>query len=293
MNRVDREGEKTLESTSNGPEVLAMRCMEIWGGNRAEENAIGTPGLDLWVFSEPYHADDQGGDVHYISLCGGGIITRLIVADVSGHGEAVGEFSDALRTLMRRNINKKSQKGLVHAINRQFTELAELRRFATAIVATYLATNDSLAVCNAAHPRPIWYRAETKTWAVLDHQAAESSQTAMNLPFGIDQASSYDQFIVRLGRDDLVVFYTDALTEAMDPSGTMLGEEGLLEIARRLDVGTPDNGSAHRYWRRSASTEPGSRPMTTSRSWSCTTTRGRPASRRSSRSSTSTPRCSD
>jgi phosphoserine phosphatase RsbU/P len=217
-----------------------MRCMEIWGGNRAEENAIGTPGLDLWVFSEPYNADDQGGDVHYISLCGGGIITRLIVADVSGHGEAVAEFSDALRTLMRRNINNKSQKGLVRAINRQFTELAQLRRFATAIVATYLATNDSLAVCNAAHPRPIWYRAETRTWTVLDHEAAESSQTAMNLPFGIDETSSYDQFIVRLGLDDLVLFYTDALTEAMNPSGSMLGEEGLLEIVRDLDVGQPE-----------------------------------------------------
>jgi phosphoserine phosphatase RsbU/P len=217
-----------------------MHCMEIWGGNRAEENAIATPGLDIWVFSEPYHADDEGGDVHYVSLCGGGIITRIIVADVSGHGQAVGEFSDALRTLMRRNINKKSQKGLVHALNRQFTELARLRRFATAIVATYLATNDSLAICNAAHPRPIWYRAETRTWSILDHEAAESSQTAMNIPFGIDETASYDQFLIRMDPEDLVIFYTDALTEAMAPSNAMLGERGLLEIARGLDAEHPE-----------------------------------------------------
>ena len=175
-----------------------------------------------------------------MSLCGGGIITRLIIADVSGHGSAVGEFSSALRTLMRRNINKKSQKGLVHAINRQFTELAQLRRFATAVVATYLTTNDSLAICNAAHPRPIWYRASTKNWAILDHEAAKTSQTAMNIPFGIDETASYDQFLIRMDPEDLVVFYTDALTEAMDSSGTMLGEEGLLAIARGLDVGKPE-----------------------------------------------------
>jgi phosphoserine phosphatase RsbU/P len=228
-----------LKPIPSEPEAVAMRCMEIWGGNRAEDNAVGTPGLDLWIFSEPYHADDHGGDVHYISLCGGGIITRLIVADVSGHGETVGEFSDALRTLMRRNINKKSQKGLVRALNRQFTELAQLRRFATAIVATYLATNDSLAICNAAHPRPIWYRAASRSWTILDHEAAESSETAMNLPFGIDETSSYDQFIVRLGQDDVVIFYTDALTEAMAPSEVMLGEEGLLTIARSLDLDQP------------------------------------------------------
>ena len=221
-------------------ERFAMRCMEIWGGNRAVENAIATPGLDIWVFSEPYHADDHGGDVHYVSLCGGGIITRLIIADVSGHGEAVGEFSDALRTLMRRNINKKSQKGLVHALNRQFTELAQLRRFATAVVATYLATNDSLAVCNAAHPRPIWYRAGSRTWSILTHETARSSPTAMNLPLGVDEASSYDQFIITLGPGDFVVFYTDALTEAMAPTAGMLGEDGLLEIARGLDVDRPE-----------------------------------------------------
>ena len=229
-----------MELPEGQPEPLTMRCMEIWGGNRAVENAIATPGLDIWVFSEPYHADDQGGDVHYVSLCGGGIITRLIIADVSGHGQKVGEFSDALRTLMRRNINKKSQEGLVRALNRQFMELAQLRRFATAVVATYLATDDSLAVCNAAHPRPIWYQAESKTWSVLTHETAMPSATARNLPLGVDETSSYDQFTIRLGPDDVVIFYTDALTEAMAPSSGMLGEGGLLEIARGLDLDQPE-----------------------------------------------------
>ena len=217
-----------------------MRCMEIWGGNRAEWNAIGTPGLDLWVYSEPYHADDHGGDVHYVSLCGGGIITRLIVADVSGHGEAVAEFSDALRTLMRRNINAKSQGRLVRALNRQFTRWAQLRRFATAVVATYLATDDTLQLCNAAHPRPLLYRADAEAWSILGRDGGEFVRKAMNLPLGIDETSTYDQFRLPLGRDDLVMIYTDALTEAMSPDGRMLGESGLLEIARGLDAGAPE-----------------------------------------------------
>jgi serine phosphatase RsbU (regulator of sigma subunit) len=214
--------------------------MEIWGGNKAVREAIATPGLDIWVFSEPYQADPQGGDVHYVSLCGGGIITRLIIADVSGHGESVARFSGALRTLMRRNINSKSQKRLVRSLNRQFTELAQLQRFATAVVATYLATTDRLQVCNAAHPRPIWYRSETRTWSLLTHEAAESVESAMNVPLGIDEEATYDQFTVRLERGDVVIFYTDALTEAMGPTGTMLGEQGLLEIARNLDLRSPE-----------------------------------------------------
>ncbi len=217
-----------------------MRCMEIWGGNRAVREAIGTPGLDIWVYSEPFHAEARGGDVHYVSLCGGGIITRLIVADVSGHGAEVSGFSHALRNLMRRNINSKSQKRLVKALNRQFAELAQLQRFATAVVATYLATDRSLTVCNAAHPRPLRYHSASGTWSFLSHETVNSVESAMNLPLGIDEEATYDQFSFILDHGDLVIFYTDALTEAMDSAGTLLGESGLLEIARGLDLDHPD-----------------------------------------------------
>ena len=217
-----------------------MHCMEIRGGNRAVENLVKTPGLDLWIYSEPYHAEDRGGDVHYVSVCGGGIITRLIVADVSGHGDAVGEFSDALRSLVRRNINSKSQKRLVGALNRQFAELAQLRRFATAIVATYLATTDRLALCNVAHPRPLWYRAEAGTWSILTDEAVRTAQPGSNLPLGIDESTRYDQFTVLLGPGDFVVLYTDAFVEAMDPAEKLLGEEGLLELVRAIDLVSPE-----------------------------------------------------
>src|SRR5690349_19404791 len=97
-----------------------MQCMEIWGGSDAVETSLISPGLDTWVYSRPFEGADEGGDVYYVSLCGGGIITRLIVADVSGHGAEVSEVSRALRTLMRQNINNKSQARLVKALNRQF-----------------------------------------------------------------------------------------------------------------------------------------------------------------------------
>ena len=91
--------------------------------------------------------------MHYVSLCGGGgVITRLILADVSGHGEAVADMAVSLRALMRKNINSKSQTRLVCALNRQFAALAQMSRFATAVVATYLATRKTLTVCNAGHP---------------------------------------------------------------------------------------------------------------------------------------------
>src|SRR6516164_8541862 len=111
-----------------------LQCMEIWGGFEPMERSVSTPGLDLWVFSQPFQGDEQGGDVYYVTLCGGGLITRIAVADISGHGASVAEFSSSLRTLLRKNINQKSQKRLVERLNRQFGELVGMGRFATALV---------------------------------------------------------------------------------------------------------------------------------------------------------------
>src|SRR5262249_55025108 len=136
-------------------EQSALQCMEIWGGFEPVERAVTTPGLDLWVYSQPVHGDQEGGDVYYVTLCGGGVITRIAVADVSGHGASVARFSSLLRTLLRKHINHKSQRRLVERLNREFSEMARLSRFATAVVITYLASTDRLSVCNAGHPRPL------------------------------------------------------------------------------------------------------------------------------------------
>lgn len=218
-------------------EPHSMQCMEIWQGNRGVENEVRTPGLDIWVYSRPHQGSARGGDVHYVSLCGGGTITRLLLADVSGHGEAVAKVAKSLRDLMRRNINRKSQAKLVGALNREFTAFSGDGRFATAVAATYLTAGDSLAVCNAGHPRPLWYRAAEGRWSVL---SAESAAGA-DLPLGVDADSAYTQMSITPGKGDVVVFYTDALTEARDAGGRLLGEEGLLRLAAGL---SPDSAKS-------------------------------------------------
>ena len=221
------------------PHPEALRCMEVRGGSNVVSELVSTPGFEAWVYSLPYEGADRGGDVHYLSACGGGVITRLVVADVSGHGASVSELSASLRDLMRRNINSKSQTGMVRALNRQFAELAQMSRFATAVVATYLATKKRLTVCNAGHPKPLWYRASEGRWAYLDEAEAHAADSVGNLPLGLDDETDYRQFAVTLGQGDLVLVFTDALVEAADPAGKMLGEDGLIELARALG---PDPG---------------------------------------------------
>jgi sigma-B regulation protein RsbU (phosphoserine phosphatase) len=209
-------------SSQAAPDGHTLQCMEIWGGIEPVTQTVSTPGLDAWIFSQPFQGDEQGGDVYYVTLCGGGLITRIVVADVSGHGSSVAEFSLALPALLRKNINQKSQKRLVEQLNRQFAEMAELRRFATALVATYLASTDRISVCNAGHPRPLFYRAAYGAWSLLAPRTVDDVGLA-NLPLGLDETTQYRLFELELGRGDLLVFYTDALAEAADVEGRLLG----------------------------------------------------------------------
>jgi sigma-B regulation protein RsbU (phosphoserine phosphatase) len=225
-----------------GPGEQTLQCMEIWGGFEPVQRTVATPGLDLWVFSQPFGGDEQGGDVYYVTLCGGGLITRIVVADVSGHGSSVAEFSSSLRSLLRKNINQKSQNRLVERLNRQFAEMAEMQRFATALVITYLASTGRLSVCNAGHPRPLYYQAGENKWSMLSPRAGSRDDDG-NLPLGLDESTRYQTFDLMLGPGDLAVFYTDALTEAADPSGKLLGESGLLAVASQLDLTTSSPGT--------------------------------------------------
>ncbi len=217
-----------------------LQCMEIWGGSHNAENAVSTPGLDVWIYSRPYHEATAGGDVHYVSLCGGGVITRFILADVAGHGNAVADIARQLRALMRQNINRKSQARLVKELNRQFTDLGQAGRFATAVVATYLATSRRLTICNAGHPHPLWYRAETSAWTALSGKNAPNGMEAGNLPFGIDDQAAYDEREIPLADGDFLFFYTDAFVEALNPHEKPLGEAGLLDLVNRLNLNEPE-----------------------------------------------------
>jgi serine phosphatase RsbU (regulator of sigma subunit) len=230
-----KDADEGVESIARSAKHHGLQCMEIWGGHSTVNQTVTTPGLEIRVRSRTYHGDEYGGDVHYVSLCGAGLITRLIVADVSGHGTTVAESARSLRDLMRRHINRKNQSRLVQELNKRFAVVAEQGRFATALVATYLAHRDELTLCNAGHPRPIWYRARARQWQLVLGEDVKASTTIANLPLGILDSTSYESAVLTLEPNDLLLFYTDALTEAHQPDGKMLGEAGLLEMLSAID----------------------------------------------------------
>lgn len=229
------------------PDAHQMQCMEVWGGNQHVSTAVAMPGLTAWVYSRPFGegTDDQGvggGDIHYLTSCATGRVTRMVVADVAGHGATVSRAADALRGLMRKYSNYIDQSSFVESLNRRFAELAEQvdvdavapGAFATAVVGTYFAPTDELVISNAGHPRPMLFRSREKAWSILMPRSSETGLS--NLPLGIDTPTTYPTTRLALDPGDLVLFYSDSLIESRAAGGgPMLGERGLLDTLAGLE----------------------------------------------------------
>ena len=221
------------ESVARNKTAQQMSCMEVWGGSQLTTRRVEMGGLDAWVYSKPFGEAQRGGDVYYASSCATGRITRLLLADVAGHGNTVASTAANLRTLMRRFVNRLDQTEFVRLLNEQFTALSETGTFATAVVSTFFAPTQRMIVCNAGHPRPLLYQAARKEWTFLGAEAA-IDDAPNNIPLGIIGITEYEQFDVELVSGDCVLAYTDALIESRDADGEMLGEAGLLRILRLL-----------------------------------------------------------
>jgi serine phosphatase RsbU (regulator of sigma subunit) len=213
--------------------------MEVWGGSQLTARGVEFGGLDTWIYSKPYRQAHSGGDVYYASSCATGRISRLLLADVAGHGNAVAATAADLRTLMRRFVNRLDQTEFVRLLNQQFAALSRDAVFATAIVTTFFAPSRRLTVCNAGHPRPLLYRAAQRKWDFLGHQEKAGPSGPLNLPLGILDMTEYEQFDIELESGDCLLSYTDALIESRDADGEMLGEAGLLRITRLLADAEP------------------------------------------------------
>ena len=232
MESVETQVER--EALSRG-----LRCMEVWGGNHAVDQAFALTGLEGWIWSRPHGDSSHGGDVFYVSLCGGGKIARFVLADVSGHGAPVARTAHKLRRMMHKHAGELDPTRFAGALNKSFGRLTRGGWFATALICTYFAPTGHFLVCNLGHPRPLIRRASDDHWRFLDEEPAEEVPALKNLPLGVMRSGEFVRFSVKLEPGDLVVMLSDGLTEARDPSGSTLGEEGLLRLLQEIPERDP------------------------------------------------------
>ena len=196
-------------------------------------------GLETWIYSLPYQQAAGGGDVYYISSCATGRITRLLIADISGHGASVAETGERLRELMRRHVNHIEQRQFLAEMNREFGDVRHAGGFATAVAASFFSPDGRIAVTNAGHPPPLIYSGRTGHWAILDTNESEDSAGLSDFPLGMLEEMEYGEIGIDATPGDLLVFYTDSLIESRNESGDMLGPKGLLSLIHSIDASKP------------------------------------------------------
>ncbi len=215
-----------------------LACFEQWGGNRKAEFPIELPGLAGWIYSIPLEPEAGGGDVHYLSVCSKGMVSRIALADVSGHGPSANSVAERLRALLRSHTDSWDQTVLMRELSDAFHEGQVHGQFATATVLGFYVETSELLFTNAGHPPPLWFRAREKAWHFLNEDT-RFAQDVDNLPLGLIQGTSYTQTAVRLAANDLLVLYTDGITETLNDADEELGREGLLQLAQQTGTSDP------------------------------------------------------
>ncbi|HEY1603365.1 MAG TPA: PP2C family protein-serine/threonine phosphatase [Pirellulales bacterium] len=207
--------------------VHRIRCAEVWGGIHNADLECVTSGVRASLHSSACDGG-RGGDVYYFSVCGADSLTRVALADVTGHGEAVSRVGQWLYDALAARMNSLRGDRVLGELN----DLAEHYGFAaisTLAVVQYYRRKTRLYVSYAGHPPALVFRQQLRTW-----QPAEVPEGAglVNLPIGVSDQTHYQQHAIPLASGDRVLLYTDGVLEAPGRDGSQFGLERLVSIAQ-------------------------------------------------------------
>ncbi|VAW91111.1 Serine phosphatase RsbU, regulator of sigma subunit [hydrothermal vent metagenome] len=188
--------------------------------------------LSTAVLYEPYQL--SGGDYYDIARLTDFLkdvthdtvneLFGIIIADASGHGTAsaveISMFDAILRTY--QPSTNSDPAGLFNYANKYlFTRLIR-NGFITAFVSSYQSKTHILSYANAGHPAPIVKRANNNSIELLSDN--------IGIPLGIEQGKLWQSSEIIINKDDILVVYTDGITELLSPQGEMFGEQQLINI---------------------------------------------------------------
>jgi len=197
-----------MSDTRKAPHTLM--CNEVWGGNRKVVRTVQLASVTAWMASVPLDEGEGGGDLYYMSVCNHGLISRVALADVSGHGHVVSAMTETLQKLMHENIDVWDQADFMRGLNETFA-LSAQNKYATAIVLSIDRITGRLAFSNAGHLPPLWYHARHKQWGWLKEDDFLQADKASGLPIGLIPGTDYLQTVVNLEPYDRLGFAHDRL----------------------------------------------------------------------------------
>jgi len=204
-------------------EELEREKIELQFAQEIQESFLpkGAPSIIGYDISAcAYPAREVGGDFYdFILLKDGGV--GFVIADVSGKSVPAALFMALSCTIIRVSAGWIRSPGQVaEEVNTLITLYAESGMFFSMVYGIISPRDDCITYINAGHPPPVFFRS--------DGSFNELHLTGTIIGFMEDQ--KFKEADVCLEKGDLIVCYTDGVTEAQCFSGERFGKARLYQV---------------------------------------------------------------
>jgi CheY-like chemotaxis protein len=162
---------------------------------------------------------EVGGDAYFISTDSNGDLL-LQVADVTGHGISAALLG-SMSKLALSAVAQDDPAKLLEGANRLLTPQMPSGRFVTVVALAYDPRTGNVRSARAGHPPALVVHRSTGQVSELKGEG---------LPLGVLEESVYGNEQATLGIGDILVAYTDGITEACNRSNKMYGAQRLSEV---------------------------------------------------------------
>ncbi|MDM8527282.1 SpoIIE family protein phosphatase [Anaerolineales bacterium HSG24] len=220
-------------------EKARLHQVEIQRERLAEELIVGQkiqqsllpefdPEVPGWEFATVYQpARSIGGDYYdFFELPGQPKRLGLVIADVSGKGVAAALFMSLSRSIIRtKAMTGTKPTTAIKRANRLIVKDSRSDMFLTAFYAMIEVETGQLTYTRAGHNFPLWLsQGDDPTKPTLHELTGEG------IVIGAFEQINLSEETIQIAHGDLIVFYTDGITEAMNTNREMFGEKRLEAI---------------------------------------------------------------
>jgi sigma-B regulation protein RsbU (phosphoserine phosphatase) len=183
------------------------------------------PGLELAVFSRP--AQIVGGDYFdFFQFADGS--HGLAIADVAGHGMSASLLMASVQTaLLTLAPTTDSPAEVLGHLNRFFLHNVHLTTFVTLFLARFDPARRTLTYSNAGHNPPLLYRRHANGSDPIAWLQPTGAAVGLIEEFQITTET------VSLAEGDILLLYTDGVTEAIDADEEQFGSERLALLVQQ------------------------------------------------------------
>ena len=220
------------EELAHAYSLLDAECREV---GEIQRNLVSRTPREIPGFAIATHytpARRAGGDYYDFCLQPDGSWC-LVVADVSGHGPGAAVVMGMLRAILHTFFGRlvSPLQALEYANRHLYDNIME-DQFVTAFFGILNPRTGSIRFGSAGHELPLLFDARTRDVRKL--------AVKPGLPLGIQRDNSFHLDEVQIKSGDVLLLYTDGITETHNPKGELFGVPRLVQTLRsHAGLGAP------------------------------------------------------